>query len=47
MKNAGNVISSPRNRRSFLKTGLAAAGAEGTGLLAGGTSAYRVEEIHQ
>jgi ferritin-like protein len=40
MKNAGNVISSPRNRRSFLKTGLAAAGAVGTGLLARGTTAY-------
>ena len=40
MKNDGNVISSPRNRRSFLKTGLAAAGAVGTGLLARGTTAY-------
>jgi len=41
MKNDGNVISSPRNRRSFLKTGLAAAGAVtmGTGLLARGTAA--------
>ena len=38
MKNAGNVISSPRNRRSFLR--LAAAGAVGTGLLARGTAAY-------
>ena len=40
MKNDGNVISSPRNRRSFLKTGLAAAGAVtmGTGLLARGTA---------
>jgi len=27
MKNDTNVINSPRNRRSFLKTGLAAAGA--------------------
>jgi hypothetical protein len=40
MKNDGNVISSPRNRRSFLKTGLAAAGAVGTGLLARGTTAH-------
>ncbi|WP_263368455.1 ferritin-like domain-containing protein [Edaphobacter bradus] len=40
MKNHGNVISSPRNRRSFLKTGLAAAGAIGTGLLARGPTAY-------
>jgi len=40
MKNDANVISSPRNRRSFLKTGLAAAGAVGTGLLARGTKAY-------
>jgi len=32
MKNDANVISSPRNRRSFLKTRLAAAGAVGTGL---------------
>jgi hypothetical protein len=40
MKNDTNVISSPRNRRSFLKTGLAAAGAVGTGLLARGTTAY-------
>jgi hypothetical protein len=41
MKNDGNVISNPRNRRSFLKTGLAAAGAVtmGTGLLARGTTA--------
>src|SRR5260370_38759497 len=39
MKNDTNVISSPRNRRSFLKTGLAAAGAVGTGLLARGTTA--------
>src|SRR6516225_975854 len=39
MKNDTNVISS-RNRRSFLKTGLAAAGAVGTGLLARGTKAY-------
>jgi hypothetical protein len=40
MKNDGNVISSPRNRRSFLKTGLAAAGAVtmGAGLLARGTA---------
>ena len=43
MKNDGNVISSPRNRRSFLKTGLAAAGAVtmGTGLLARGTRSLR------
>ena len=40
MKNDANVISSPRNRRSFLKTGIAAAGAVGTGLLARGTKAY-------
>src|SRR6516162_9616303 len=40
MKNDANVISSPRNRRSFLKTGLAAAGAVGAGLLARGTTAY-------
>src|SRR5579864_5621535 len=40
MNNNGNVIGSPRNRRSFLKTGLAAAGAVGTGLLARGTTAY-------
>src|SRR6201997_3694946 len=40
MKNDANVISSSRNRRSFLKTGLAAAGAVGTGLLARGTNAY-------
>jgi hypothetical protein len=35
MKNDGNVISSPSNRRSFLKTGLVVAGAAtmGTGLL--------------
>ena len=39
MSNHANVISSPRNRRSFLKTGLAAAGAVGTGLLARGTTA--------
>src|SRR5271168_1190392 len=41
MKNDGNVISTPRNRRSFLKTGLAAAGAVtmGTGLLTRGTTA--------
>jgi hypothetical protein len=40
MKNDGSVISSPRNRRGFLKTGLAAAGAVtmGTGLLARGTA---------
>src|SRR5215469_11553830 len=40
MKNDGSVISSPGNRRSFLKTGLAAAGAVGTSLLARGTKAY-------
>ena len=40
MKNDTNLISSPRNRRSFLKTGIAAAGAVGTGLLARGTKAY-------
>jgi hypothetical protein len=42
MKNKGSVISSPRNRRSFLKTGIAAAGAVtmGTGLLARGTTAF-------
>jgi hypothetical protein len=41
MKNDGNVISNPRNRRSFLKSGFAAAGAAtiGTGLLARGTTA--------
>ena len=41
MNNDGNVINSFRNRRSFLKTGLAAAGAVtmGTGLLARGTKA--------
>jgi hypothetical protein len=39
MKNDENVISRPRNRRSFLKTGLVAAGAVtmGTGLLARAT----------
>ena len=42
MKKNENVISNPRNRRSFLKTGLAAAGAVtmGTGLLARGTTAF-------
>lgn len=42
MKNEGNMISSPRNRRSFLKTGLAAAGAAAmaTSLLARGTTAF-------
>ena len=42
MNHEGSMISSPRNRRSFLKTGLAAAGAVtmGTGLLARGTSAF-------
>jgi hypothetical protein len=40
MKNDTNVIGSPRDRRSFLKTGLAAAGAVGTGPLARGTTAY-------
>src|ERR1700756_2227755 len=42
MNHDGSMISSPRNRRSFLKTGLAAAGAVtmGTGLLARGTSAF-------
>jgi hypothetical protein len=40
MKNDANVFSSPRNRRSFLKTGLAAAGAVGTGLLAPVGKAY-------
>jgi hypothetical protein len=42
MKNDGKLISSPRDRRSFLKTGLAAAGAVtmGTGLLARGTTAF-------
>jgi hypothetical protein len=41
MKNDENVISRPRNRRSFLKTGLVAAGAVtmGTGLLARATKA--------
>ena len=41
MKNDGNLISSPRNRRSFLKTGVAAAGAVtmGTGLLTRGPTA--------
>jgi hypothetical protein len=41
MKSEGNVINSPRTRRSFLKTGLAAAGGVtlGTGLLARGTTA--------
>jgi hypothetical protein len=41
MSNDQNVISSPRNRRSFLKTGLATAGAAtlGAGLLARGTPA--------
>jgi hypothetical protein len=41
MRNDGNGISSPRDRRSFLKTGLAAAGAVtiGTGLLARSTAA--------
>jgi hypothetical protein len=42
MKNDGKLISSPRDRRTFLKTGLAAAGAVtmGTGLLARGTTAF-------
>src|SRR6201998_2352097 len=42
MKNDRTVISSPRNRRSFLKTGLAAVGAVtmGTGLRARGTTAF-------
>jgi len=40
MKNNANLISSARNRRSFLKTGLVAAGAAGTGLLARRTTAY-------
>ena len=40
MKDDVNVINGPRNRRSFLKTGLAAAGAVGTGFLARGTKAY-------
>jgi Ferritin-like domain len=40
MKNDTNAISSPRDRRSFLKTGLAAAGAVGTGILARGTTAH-------
>jgi hypothetical protein len=40
MKNDTNVISGPRNRRSFLKTGLAAAGAVEAGLLARGTTAH-------
>jgi Ferritin-like domain len=40
MKNDSNVISSPRNRRSFLKTGLGVVGAVGTGALAGGTKVY-------
>src|SRR6516225_6607023 len=41
MRNDGNLINGPRNRRSFLKTGLAAAGAVtmGTGLLADGKTA--------
>ena len=41
MKNDGNVIGTPRDRCSFLKTGLAAAGAAavGTGVLARGTAA--------
>ncbi len=45
MKNDGNVISTTRNRRSFPKTGLAAAGAVtmGTGLLARGTTASAQE----
>jgi len=40
MTNEGSVISSSPNRRSFLKTGLAAAGAVtmGTGLVARATS---------
>jgi ferritin-like protein len=41
MKHDGSLISTPRNRRSFLKTGLAAAGATvGAGLLAHGTAAF-------
>lgn len=42
MNNDGSVISTTRNRRSFLKTGLAAAGAVtvGTGLLARGTTTF-------
>jgi hypothetical protein len=41
MRNDGNAINNSRNRRSFLKSGLAAASAVtmGTGLLARGTSA--------
>jgi hypothetical protein len=41
MKNDGNVIGTPHDRRSFLKTGLAATGAVavGTGSLARGTAA--------
>ena len=43
MSDNQNVISNPRNRRSFLKTGLAAAGAAaavGTGVLTRGTPAF-------
>ena len=42
MKKDRSVISSPRDRRSFLKTGLAATGAVtmGTGFLARGTTAF-------
>jgi len=45
MKNDGTVIGTSRNRRSFLKTGLAAAGGVtmGTGLLARGTTAFAQE----
>ena len=41
MENNGNVISSIRNRRSFLKTGLAAGAVTvGTSLLTRGTAAH-------
>jgi len=45
MKNDGTVIGTSRNRRSFLKTGLAAAGGVtmGTGLLARSTTAFAQE----
>ena len=42
MSDNQNVISKPRSRRNFLKTGLAAAGAAavGTGVLTRGTPAF-------
>ena len=46
MKEKGRVLSSPKNRRAFLKNGMVAAGAAtmGAGLLAGGLPALAQEE---